>query len=144
MSAFLLPNNHTNALLSFAKAKLRGRRLYAKAHAFNLDNDDEYELAGKTLRDANELSLRARYPSNCEDSFKEYPYKAEVVPIKNLRDEDIINAVDCFHYQSCEHFDYYNSLAYFITEAIKSLAVDSLVRDKPKVWVIDDLNNLNR
>lgn len=147
MSAFLLPNNHFNALASFAKDRLNGRTLYAghqSNKAFRLNNKADFVKLCNCLRQANEESLISRYDDAFKEEITENPYTPKEVFTGYLREEDIISAVDCFHYQSCEFDDYYTSDAYLIAEAIKAIAVSALVDGKEKVWVIDDVNNPRR
>lgn len=145
MSAFLLPDNHINALISFAKDRKNGYTLHTgNEKSYRLNDKATFDALGKLLRDANEASLRERYDRAFEEEITENPYTPQFVYTGNLTEEDIISAVDCFHYQSCEYDGYKASDAYFVAEAIKAIAVSALIDGKDKVWVITDLEHPHR
>ena len=103
------------------------------------------------LLNENIRSLQARYPDDSKEPLKsriwynEYEFKKSSTVVKWVNDRDsrgllmVWQMLRGWEYQSCEHFEYRNSVAYQIKEQIQYGILDILKkvhcpRDKDKVW----------
>lgn len=123
MSAWLVSENHINALISFA-----------------LDNHvvqpDEAEGLCRVLADENARSLDARYPGQGDgDEAKNYRfhYIADIYDLirkrkpqlrfsKNTLAAQIVKACDCYDYQACETDDYDTTPAAAFVNRVREVA----------------------
>ena len=130
MSAFIVTDTHINALVRYAsRHKITvaygnpTMRLNVSAH--------EQEVA-QLLIDENIKSVNYRY-SEAETSLIEYDRGAPI-----LSAIEAIKAAQCLRYQSCEHSDYEDSIAFKLIEAIISDAIPRLEGYESASWAIDD------
>ena len=103
------------------------------------------------LLNENVRSLQARYPDDSKEPlenriwFNEYEFKKSSTIVKWVNDRDsrgllmIYQMLQGWDYQSCEHFEYRNSVAYQIKEQIQYGILDILKKvhcpgDKDRVW----------
>tara|TARA_R100000734_G_C3270257_1_gene66423 strand:- start:87 stop:710 length:624 start_codon:yes stop_codon:yes gene_type:complete len=103
------------------------------------------------LLNENIRSLQAQYPDDLKEPFKsriwynEYDFKKSSTIVKWVNDRDskgllmIYQMLQGWEYQSCEHFEYRNSVAYQIKEQIQYGILDILKKvhcpnDKDQVW----------
>jgi hypothetical protein len=121
MSAFVVPNDHIDALLTFAIAP------YTYGNVSYLVNGSRIEInrqnvseIGRILLDENERSVCHRYNDKADDTAASYRFKAwPFTPIA----VSILKACDCFDYQACETDDYEQSVAHAIIDAIRKRAM---------------------
>lgn len=130
MSAFIVTDTHINALVRYAsRHKITvaygnpTMRLNVSAH--------EQEVA-QLLIDENIKSVNYRY-SEAETSLIEYDRGAPI-----LSAIEAIKAAQCLRYQSCEHSDYEESIAFKLIEAIISDAIPRLEGYESANWAIAD------
>lgn len=130
MSAFIVTDTHINALVRYAsRHKITvaygnpTMRLNVSAH--------EQEVA-QLLIDENIKSVNYRY-SEAETSLIEYDRGAPI-----LSAIEAIKAAQCLRYQSCEHSDFEESIAFKLIEAIISDAIPRLEGYESASWAIDD------
>ena len=130
MSAFIVTDTHINALVRYAsRHKITVAygnptiRLNVSAH--------EQEVA-QLLIDENIKSVNYRY-SEDETSLIEYDRGAPI-----LSAIEAIKAAQCLRYQSCEHSDYEESIAFKLIEAIISDAIPRLEGYESASWAIAD------
>jgi hypothetical protein len=130
MSAFIVTDTHINALVRYAsRHKITvaygnpTMRLNVSAH--------EQEVA-QLLIDENIKSVNYRY-SEAETSLIEYDRGAPI-----LSAIEAIKAAQCLRYQSCEHSDYEESIAFKLIEAIISDAIPRLEGYESASWAIAD------
>jgi hypothetical protein len=130
MSAFIVTDTHINALVRYAsRHKITvaygnpTMRLNVSAH--------EQEVA-QLLIDENIKSVNYRY-SEAESGFIEYDRGAPI-----LSAIQAIKAAHCLRYQSCEHSDYEDSIAFKLIEAIIADAIPRLEGYESASWAIDD------
>lgn len=129
MSAFVCNLHHINALTNYAVNNHYGSwKLDQEVKDFSPDE------IGQVLLDENVKSVNYRYEENSE------PDKFTYKPIPNFSTRyppvQIIKGCDCLIYQSCEHPEYYKSLAYQLTQAIRELAIDRLPGYEAAEWEI--------
>ena len=103
------------------------------------------------LLNENIRSLKARYPNDSKEPltsriwYNEYDFKKSSTVVKWVNDRDsrgllmIYQMLQGWDYQSCEHFEYRNSVAYQIKEQIQYGILDILKKvhcpdDKDRVW----------
>lgn len=115
MSAFLVSNEHINALIS-----------YALDQGVSISPANNPEQACRMLTEENIRSLRERYPGRdflqeWEDEAKTYTFKKT----KKLPHTQIVKACDCYDYQACETDRYYDSDA---AEFIKRVMNEAVTR----------------
>jgi tRNA splicing ligase len=91
----------------------------------------EQEVA-QLLIDENIKSVNYRY-SEAETSLIEYDRGAPI-----LSAIEAIKAAQCLRYQSCEHSDYEESIAFKLIEAIISDAIPRLEGYESASWAIAD------
>lgn len=130
MSAFIVTDTHINALVRYAsRHKITvaygnpTMRLNVSAH--------EQEVA-QLLIDENIKSVNYRY-SEAETSLIEYDRGAPI-----LSAIEAIKAAQCLRYQSCEHSDYEESIAFKLIETIISDAIPRLEGYESASWAIAD------
>ena len=130
MSAFIVTDTHINALVRYAsRHKITvaygnpTMRLNVSAH--------EQEVA-QLLIDENIKSVNYRY-SEAETSLIEYDRGAPI-----LSAIEAIKAAQCLRYQSCEHSDYEESIAFKLIETIISDAIPRLEGYESANWAIAD------
>ena len=130
MSAFIVTDTHINALVRYAsRHKITvaygnpTMRLNVSAH--------EQEVA-QLLIDENIKSVNYRY-SEAETSLIEYDRGAPI-----LSAIEAIKAAQCLRYQSCEHSDYEESIAFKLIETIISDAIPRLEGYESASWAISD------
>jgi hypothetical protein len=130
MSAFIVTDTHINALVRYAsRHKITvaygnpTTRLNVSAH--------EQEVA-QLLIDENIKSVNYRY-SEAETSLIEYDRGAPI-----LSAIEAIKAAQCLRYQSCEHSDYEESIAFKLIEAIIADAIPRLDGYQSASWAIAD------
>lgn len=121
MSAFILDENHIRVIISYAIEN--GARIsHPTTYGLWVDVTPEH---GQILVDENYASVNYRYDKNNE------PYTYQHKPVhKNF--VQVIKAVDCYVYQSCEHPQFYRSQAYEIVQAIKEQAFRKMLNDNYK------------
>ena len=128
MSAFLVNDRHSDALLTWAintpdygaPRKLDGMTVY-----------DQPDLLGQILVDANYRSLSARYGDNDqphEYKFRRYP--------RTLSPVEVIKACDCLIYQCCEFEEWPTTKAYRMVQDMREGAINSLDGMNNAAWEI--------
>ena len=103
------------------------------------------------LLNENIRSLQALYPDDIKEPlenrmwFNEYDFKKSTTVVKWVSDRDpkgllmLWQMLKGWEYQSCEHFEYINSVAYQIKQQIQDGILNTLkkkfcVNDKDNVW----------
>jgi hypothetical protein len=126
MSAFIVENDLIDALLSYAiDHRLSywnpGAKTRVDVTAFNA------EEVGRILLDENVASVGYRYEGRIDadekNSAPSYRFRRYTRPLGPV---EIIKAVHCLEYQSCEHPGWEASLAWRICQEIKSKACHEL------------------
>jgi hypothetical protein len=109
MSAFLVSKAHIDYIV-------------AGAITLGIIEDFEARPTGRMLQSENLKSLRARYPSN-EHKAKAYVYNP---PDKLVEPVQVIKAVHCLDYQSCEHDEWKSTKAKALLDKIEAAAIATL------------------
>jgi hypothetical protein len=136
MSAFIVSHKHINALVS---AMLDAQMSYWDGHNrvyVTCANADEI---GRILIEENVRSVIYRYGGRIGDDEKQaatsYRFAHSARPISPVQ---LIKAVHCLDYQSCETEDWESSTAWRICQAIISNATGQLPGYEAAAWEIHD------
>ena len=120
MSAFMLSDNHLNALLSFLKKNTRHAQW----------TKDDLSRYGNVLKHQNNRSVNFRYKT--EDKCSEFILKDVVSPSA----VQVLKYCACYDYQACETDDYKNTEAFEIIQKIRSIAIDKLPGYGEAEWAL--------
>lgn len=127
MSAFLVEDDHIDAIMTYAARKGVSYRWQGERVLITRHNAEE---VGRELMAQNERSVMHRYPGDdVTDAAARYRFRPldELLLMAAPRAGAwIVKACDCLEYQSCETDDYETTLAHVITAAIHSAAVSDL------------------
>jgi hypothetical protein len=136
MSAFIVTDTHINALVRYAsRHKLSvffNRQLGFPFGKEQLKVYDNEQAIAQILLDENVKSVNYRYRDN-EVMTITYDHGAPI-----LSAIQAIKAAQCLKYQSCEHDDFEDSIAFKLIEAIISDAIPRLEGYESASWAIAD------
>ena len=130
MSAFIVSNEHVSAMMQAARKSYpddmasyywNEERCY-----FNADSQE----AGQILVDENFRSVNCRYDENTLPDT--YAYSAP----RSYTGVEILKAIACYEYQSCETDDWKESEAYAIAKALESRAIRMIPGYNAAEWCI--------
>ena len=130
MSAFIVSDTHINSLVRYA-SRHNVRAFHGNPMAIFRVKDNEQESA-KLLLDENVKSVNSRYRDNETMSITYDPAAPILTAIQAIK------AAQCLRYQSCEHSDYEDSIAYKLIEAIITDAIPRLEGYESAQWAIAD------
>lgn len=123
MSAFIMPEEELNTIVSYfihARQTVHGEGAWLKiGERYNYLNTETAPEVAKILMDENIRSVRYRYGEDEQMSYDsdytfQYDPTAHKRPVGN-----IIGALDCLEYQSCETDDYHQSNAWDIMNGLR-------------------------
>jgi hypothetical protein len=152
MSAWIVSKAHIDALVSAAMAQ--GDTFYwydadgNHSHELTYTDTERANQVGRMLWAENLASINALYvdtvenPGNCPGpvSFNG-PETVEVykfVRTHKLTPVQILKAIDCYEYQSCEHAGWKTSEAHQFCEALEVRMVSSLPGYNEARWGLDE------
>ena len=130
MSAFIVSDTHINSLVRYA-SRFNVRAFHGNPMAMFKVKDNEQATAELLLAE-NVKSVNYRYRDN-EVMTITYDPAAPILTIIQA-----IKAAQCLHYQSCEHSDYEDSIAFKLIEAIITDAIPRLEGYESAQWAIAD------
>jgi len=140
MSAWIVPHNHINALLTYASRQEFLNYFYLdEDRHLDTHQDSDLQKASEILVAENYRSFNYRYDETTSSppiTFRHYPYPP---PLNTyLSPVEILKACDCYDYQACETPDYYQSDAAKIVDQIRHHAIANLPGwDKADCWPIN-------
>ena len=104
MSAFIVEHEHIDALLTFVQEN------EVRLYAFNRPEltNANMTLVGRELLSENVRSVCHRYPDATPDA-ETYTFQRFAIPLTPI---EALKASHCLDYQSCEHDEWQESLAY--------------------------------
>lgn len=138
MSAFIVSNDHIDALLSYCLRQAYTVSYYnpesGRRHPINYETAEE---VGRILLDQNVRSVDHRYGGRIDDDMRNAAanYRFQYY-WPHLKAVEVISAVHCLEYQSCETDDWEGSLAWRICQAIKAEAISNLPGYREAPWEI--------
>lgn len=130
MSAFIVSDTHINSLVRFA-SRFNVRAFHGNPMAMFKVKDNEQATAELLLAE-NVKSVNYRHRDN-EVMTITYDPAAPILTIIQA-----IKAAQCLRYQSCEHSDYEDSIAFKLIEAIIADAIPRLEGYDSAEWAIAD------
>ena len=130
MSAFIVSDTHINSLVRYA-SRFNVRAFHGNPMAMFKVKDNEQATAELLLAE-NVKSVNYRYRDN-EVMTITYDPAAPILTIIQA-----IKAAQCLRYQSCEHSDYEDSIAFKLIEAIITDAIPRLEGYESAQWAIAD------
>lgn len=145
MSAFVVDKRHIDVLVRAAISYDYHGRLYyyhnGSSKEVNHQNADE---VGQMLWNANVASVLYRYPHDSLESLPgrvdspwlvPYSYDFQTTAITAV---EVLKAIACFDYQSCEHPDYEASEAHSFCQALQHHAINALPGYDEAPWEWQD------
>jgi hypothetical protein len=155
MSAFIVSHDHIDAIVTYA---VQNRMSFWNPEAkkrIDITRANAEEI-GRMLLHENERSVRYRYsetepdelPGTIGENAASYSYRpffeTALTPggqrraiLGGLTAVQVIKAISCLNYQSCEHPGWEASLAWRICDAIKSAAINRLPGYDDAGWEIN-------
>jgi hypothetical protein len=126
MSAFVVSYNHINAIVHWA--------VFNKCLInFNINPDE----LGQILWDENVVSYNYRYSETGNaETFIYLPERA-----RQLTDIELIQALRCLNYQSCQHDDWEKSEAFNYVERLITIALNKLGKTIEMVYELPEYQN---
>lgn len=140
MSAFVVGTDHIDYLVQAAICYGRGGYVSYGQRRVGLDIADE---VGADLLRENILSVMYRYPDSAVDNLPgpiptprpdEYRYHEGGLP--KLEPVQVLQAIACYGYQSCEHPGWEASEAYRFCEHLKAAAIRQLPGYDTVAWEV--------
>lgn len=129
MSAFIVPDNHINSLLTFANAH---RIQFCFRHrVFDSSDLGDLQALAEILLKQNTDSVNARYREHARPHPITFQITRPLSPLAALK------AAQCYAYQACETRNWTRTKAYRIIEYIKSEAVSQLPGYDTVAWRIE-------
>ena len=136
MSAFIVSDTHINALVRYAsRHKLSvffNRQLGFPFGKEQLKIYNNEQAIAQILLDENVKSVNYRYRDNEVMTITYDPGAPILTAIQAIK------AAQCLKYQSCEHDDFEESIAFKLIEAIISDAIPRLEGYESASWAISD------
>lgn len=145
MSAFIVPKRHIDYIVTMADlyTRMSGHLQVFhqdRRHTFNLTTEEDRNRLGSLLWAENHLSVNYRYGEI--EPVPTYIHQAVFSPDTVVRSVQTIKACHCLEYQSCEHPEYYESLACATLDAIVRAATRRVPGYDEAEWVIDSTKKL--
>ena len=126
MSAWIVPHNHINALLTYASKQKFLNYFYLNGERhLDTQQDADLQKAAEILVAENYRSFNYRYDETTPPppiTFRRYPPP----PNTYLSPVEILKACDCYDYQACETDGYHQSDAAKIVDQIRHNAIANL------------------
>jgi len=142
MSAFILPDSHIRFIINAAmhldlhdrvKWYTHGTATYPP-HRLGELHDGTAERVGAMLIAENYESFNARYQEKGGDP---HPYVHRFAQLPFAFDPvQLLRALDCYEYQTCEHDGWYESEARAFCEAVRLKAISVLPGYEKAEWVV--------
>ncbi len=135
MSAFICNQKHINALVRFFATSRDDLYIYnngVKDPIKFTNSPTDLTKLGQILIDENYKSVNSRYNEN--DKPERFVYNWNT---KYYEPPQILKALACLRYQSCETNEYEDSIAYKIVEALESRAINKLPGYDEAEWEIN-------
>lgn len=129
MSAYVMNGEEIDTIVSYFihnRHTVHGEGAWLRiGENYDYLNYDNAEKVAKILMDENVKSVNSRYAENDKSDYKfEYDPEAHKRPIGN-----IVGALDCLEYQSCETDDYHQSNAWDIMGGLRKHLLKQVADD---------------
>lgn len=140
MSAFVVSSEHVDVILAYGLRKpgdlnwLAQREPEIVWKRFDY-NDDAPTLVGRMLMQENVASVCARYEQDTADEYERALAYTYTEPGFLLTAPEVLKAIACLDYQSCEHDGWEGSEARRFLDAVEHNAIAALWTDAmPSEW----------
>lgn len=142
MSAYIVDKNHIDYLLEAAVTFERGRFNWyhnQEQHQLKGYDDESRRAVGQMLWDENVKSVMARYPSDSPEELPgpglpTYQYEPANVCWMKMDPVQVLKAVACYEYQSCEHAEWGTSSAQVFVHTLRGIAIRALPGYEAAQW----------
>lgn len=146
MSAYIVSDNHINAIVSYFANRVAGEGLWTKIDGqYNyLTPDNAHHIAYELYRE-NVRSVDYRYSEANGDEDYTFTYLRHVKDVYTVG--DIAKALDGLEYQSCERDDYHHSQAYQILHDMRKALLSKVCAQEGvehDTWSIDEVRKAER
>ena len=136
MSAFIMSDDEINTIVSYfidPNHRIDSTPYLKIGESYEYLNADNSNLIAKILMDANVKSVNERYEDDQTPSYEfEYLPQARKRPVGN-----IIGALDCYEYQSCESNEWDTSNAREIVASLRKHLLKTIAeKDGTYTWGI--------
>lgn len=131
MSAFVVSDNHIHAIIRFAATTFQ--TVYTRTDKIDLRVPEECDRLGQTLLAANYASVNYRYQDSPPAEPHEYRY---VRPDRLLSPVEMVKALRCMDYQSCEVPDWRDTEAHGIIYMLLVMTLQRLPGFDEAPWDI--------
>lgn len=145
MSCYICDRHHINYLVNAAMSKgICYHQLFSfwseKKNELIIVTEKNATAIGQMLWDENIKSVAHRYNYNSDDFYndgsrkrplpgpidEDYVFRYKLIHGLTYIPVEVLKAIDCYNYQSCEHNTYRKSDAYHFMDSLRSLAIDNL------------------
>lgn len=130
MSAYVLSDEHLDAILTGFKLNLISDSISVKGKMILLDSDKALSDVGQILKDENYRSVNARY--NEKELSTQYQYKVA----NKYSPVELLKLCDCYDYQACKAGDYTETLACEVIDCIRRRLIKLLPGYDDAMWGI--------
>jgi hypothetical protein len=132
MSAYVVSKDHIDYLVSAAKEYTHGQPVnFYRVHDFVTHTN--WSALGQLLWDENTRSVNYRYER--ENTATSYMFNRSPVPVTSAQ---VLKAISCYAYQSCEHDDWEASEAKAFTDWLTQQAHEHMAGMSDAMWEIDN------
>ena len=133
MSAFIVSNEHISAMIQVAPERYPGDGAWYYWNEARHPISGNHQVLGQKLVDENYRSVCYYLGVEIVSSeFKSTPVSHDYTPV------EIIKAIDCYCYQSCEAPNWDQSEAYAIVDTLRNRAIGRLPGYDEAAWIIPD------
>jgi hypothetical protein len=134
MSAYVVSDNHINAMVNFTRSKMRYSEKFSfyhdgKSYEFNLNDLLDANKFAQVLIDENYRSIIFRYKGK-----KEVPHSANFCRDEIVSPVQMLKLISCYEYQACENGDYDKTLASKICHKLRLNAIKFLQGYEEAKW----------
>jgi len=136
MSAWIVTKVHIDAMVQAAMDSSRGIPFSwsheNEGHQLTVSTKD---MVGSMLWRENHMSVNARYDENTDTPAYRFERTQEFSPVQMLK------AIDCYEYQSCEHDGWETSSARAFCDELRAVLIHSLPGYEQAEWGLSKRGN---
>ena len=121
MSAFICSDEHFNVLVNYAVTHKAGYYWEGNNSRVDITRENASRI-GQILLDENHRSVNYRY----NETTPSHAFKFKLIGPTQYKAVDILKAINCLDYQSCENDDWSTTHAWAILDGLKDCAIRNL------------------
>ena len=126
MSAYIVEESHIRFLVQSALTLSHNGMRFGSRRV----TDETADAVGQMLWDENAKSVNARYPRDSQ-TVGTYTHHYCNLPVRSV---EVLKALDCYEYQSCEHDGWESSDAHAFCKALRATATAFLPGYNDAPW----------